>query len=298
MTPRQAARRVRELQAEMVTVELWLRCWTEYFPGERAEATVVHDAYMLAPFLELHGHRLLGDVTRLEAQAWSVAHPSQLRYLRRVWGKAVVVGLVERNVWESVQLPRRTGGSRPVPSIEQLDAAIAAARAREGWWLEFADLVEATAFTGARLGGMASLRRSAVDLGARRMVLTEKGEKTRTVVLAPRSEAALRSASLRVATRLRERDPLLFMSRARRPLHRNMVGEAWRAVRGDFDGPFHSLKHFAGTWLASMGVDERDIAIQLGHVDSQGRPYTHLVRRVYVHPDHDSALMRVEEATR
>ena len=49
-------------------------------------------------------------------------------------------------------------------------------------------------------------------------------------------------------------------------------------------------------WLAAQGVEERDIAVQLGHTDAMGRPYTRLVQRVYVHPSHDAALERIEEA--
>jgi integrase len=72
------------------------------------------------------------------------------------------------------------------------------------------------------------------------------------------------------------------------------IGIAWRKIRGEFDGPFHSLKHFAATWLAEQGVDREDIAIQLGHTDSEGRPYTSLLKTVYVHPDPCEALARIE----
>lgn len=294
MTPAQAARRVRTLKAEEVTVELWLRSWRQFFPGELAPSTVEHDDYMLLPFQRALADRLLRDVTRLDAQAWAVEHRSQVRYLRRVWEKARMLALVDDNVWAAVELPPAARRGSTVPSLEQLDRILGRARRRGGWWLQFENMIEVAAFTGARLGGLASLRRSAVDLDARRVVVTEKGAKTRTIVLAPRAAAAL----ARQLERARPvgPDPLVFVSPQGRPLHRNRVGEAWRMVRGNFDGSFHSLKHFAGTWLASLGVEERDIAIQLGHVDAQGRPYVRLLHRVYVHPDHEDARARIDAA--
>lgn len=291
MTPAQAARQVRRMDPEAVTVELWLRCWSEWFPGERIEATVVHDEYMLAPFLRAHGGRPLRSLTRLEAQSWAVAHPSQVRYLRRVWGKALTVGVVAENVWDRVELgPRRRRDTSP-PSLERLDAILAGSRARGGWWVEFADLCEVAAFTGARLGGLVSLRRDAVDLSARRLTLVEKGAKTRVVVLTPRALEALERAVPR-----RYPGPLVFLSALRRTLDRDSVGAAWRRVRGEFPGSFHSLKHFAATWLLTQGLSKDDVAIQLGHTDAAGRPYTRLVERVYGHPDHAEALARVEAA--
>lgn len=294
MNAQQAARQVRKLPPENVTVGLWLTSWRVFFPSERKPETAEHDDYMVGPFIERHGRKLLSAVTPLMAQQWAVAHPSQLKYLRQAWDKAVLMRMVPFNVWKCVELPRRTKETRGVPTLEQLDAALARCRARGGWHLEFADMVEVAAFTGARLGGMVTLKPSQVDLDAKRVILHEKGGKSRRVVLTPRSADALARALTRSERRL---NGLVFSSTTGRPLTRWAVGENWRDIRGDFEGPFHSLKHFAGTWLASLGVDERDIAIQLGHFDSQGRPYTALVRRVYVHPDHEKALARIEALT-
>ena len=292
MLPIQAARRVEELPPQDVTVGLWLTAWLMFFPSERSEETAEHDDQMLQPFIRRHGRKLLSAVTPLMAQQWAVANPAQVRYLRRAWEKAVLTQLVPFNVWKVVELPRRAKPTRGVLTLEQLDTALANARRRRGWYLQFADLVEMAAFTGARLGGMCRLERSEVDLDAKRVVLLEKGDKRRVVVLTPRALGAAERAMKRSKGRR-----LLFLSPQHTRLDRQKIGSAWRRIRGDTELPFHSLKHFAGTWLASLGVDERDIAIQLGHTDTQGRPYVHLVRRVYVHPDHTAALDRIEHAT-
>jgi integrase len=277
------------------TVAGWFDAWERYFPDDRSPTTAKHDAYMLRDFASAYGRLALAEVNPLMAQKWALGHPSQVRYLRYVWDKALAMQLVTVNPWRLVQMPKRTEPPRGVPSLEQLDAAIDLARSRDGWWPEFADLVEFTAFTGARLGGVAGLTRGAVDVERRRAVLLEKGDRRRTVVLTGRALAA-------AACSLDRRSWAgpgcrVWRSPRRRPLTADSIGKAWREIRGDFDGPFHSLRHFAGTWLAGQGVDERDIAIQLGHFDRAGRPYTHLVRRVYVHPDHSDALARIERAT-
>lgn len=295
MTPREAANRVRKLPPENVTVGLWLASWRVFFPSERKAETAVHDDYMMGPFVERHGRKLLSAITPLMAQQWAVKHPSQVRYLRRAWEKAVLMQIVPFNVWKVVELPRRSEPTRGVPTLEQLDRAVWRCRERGGWFEEFADMLEVVAFTGARTGGIVSLERSAVDLRARRVILHEKGNKSRRVVLAGRSLDAMARSVARAEPRVLSK--LVFLTQQGRPITRYTTGHYWRQVRGDFDGPFHSLKHFAGTWLASQGVDERDIAIQLGHYDSQGRPYTGLVRRVYVHPDHEQALARIEALT-
>lgn len=290
-----AAKEIRKLPPQNVTVGLWLRGWREFFPVERTPESEKHDAYMLKPFTERYGRRLLSAVTPLMAQEWANGHPGQVRYLREAWERAFMLQYVAFNVWGAVRLPPRTKPPRPVPTIAQLDAALANARALGGWYDEFAELVTIAAYTGARSGGLSALERPAVDLIDRILTVTEKGAKTREIALVGPSLAAAESAVERwESERTQWFGPaLLFRSKRRRKLNRDSIGEAWHDIRGDFAGPFHSLKHFAGTWLAREGVDERDIAIQLGHFDSEGRPYTHLIRRTYNHPDAREALDRI-----
>jgi integrase len=119
--------------------------------------------------------------------------------------------------------------------------------------------------------------------------LSEKGGKDRRVALLGRAAPAVE--------RQLDRHPwtdLVFRAQQRGRLDRERIGTAWREVRGDFDGPFHSLRHYAATWLDAQGVAERDIAIQMGWTDSAGRPRLRELRRVYVHPSHEDALARIE----
>jgi integrase len=284
-----AADELRRTAIADVTVELWLDAWRIVFPSLRSATSARHDEYMLGPFRRRYGRRRLAEISPQMAQEWCNAHPAQVRYLREAWRKAHALRLVEINPWEHVTLPPRRLPHRGVPTQQQLAAVLDACSERGGWWQEYGDLVTFTAYTGARSAGVAGLRRSAVDLVNRRVVLCEKGAKVRRVAVLGHAAPALQRAVERHSW-----SELVFRSERRHPLTPNRIGVAWRAVRGDFPGPFHSLKHFAGTWLAAQGCDERDIAVQLGHTDAQGRPYTQLVRRIYVHPDHDAALDRIE----
>jgi integrase len=81
--------------------------------------------------------------------------------------------------------------------------------------------------------------------------------------------------------------------RRHRPLSARVLQQRWQEIRGDFPHGFHALKHYAATWLGAQGVSDVDIAVQLGHVDSEGRPYPELVQRVYNHPDNGAALERI-----
>lgn len=288
---REAARKIKKMRAEDVTVGLWLDGWRAFFPGEASDVTAQQQNYMLGPFRERHGRKLMTAVTPLMAQQWANRHPAQVKYLRMVWAKAQIAGIVPFNVWRIVELPRGRGRTKAIPTVAQFEAIVARCQDRGGWWQELADLLLFTAYTGARSAGVCGLLRGDVELVARRVTLREKGGKERRVALLGQSADAV--------ARALERHILLdrvFLTSRRRPLERGTLGEAWRGVRGDFDGPFHSLRHFAGTWLAEHGVAPRDIAIQLGHTDKYGRPYTSLVLSTYIHPNHDAALERIEQA--
>src|SRR5215831_2928031 len=276
------------------TVAEWLKGWPDLFPTRCSPATLRHDAYMVAPFIRRYGKRRLAEFAPLEAQAWAVRHPGHVRYLRRAWSKALLMEIVTFNVWRVVELPPRANPPRPVPTDAELEVILARCRGRGGWWLEYADLIDFAAHTGSRSGGLAGLRRTDVDLKRRRAVLTEKGAKVRRVALPGRAAVALE----RQLERRPWMAPLALVWRAQRrgPLDRDRIGEAWRAVRGDFSGPFHSLRHYAATWLDAQGISERDIAIQMGWTDSMGRPRVRELRSVYIHPSHEDALERVELA--
>lgn len=279
-----------------VSVEQWLSSYMAVFPSERSEKAEREHLSMLRAFRTAHGQTKVCEVSALLAQAWALEHPGQVRHLSRAWRKAVLMGVAPVNVWRLVELPKReTERRRPPTELELrgiLEACDARARLGERWWQEFARMIEVAAYSGAREGGLIGLRRVDLDLLAGRMTVTEKGAKTRAIALV----GPAREAMERQLAWTRHIDGLVFHTRRGRRLTGWSVQEAWRQVRGSFPHGFHSLKHFAATWLQAQGIDPRDVAIQLGHTDREGRPRVELQERVYVHPDAEEALRRIDEA--
>ena len=141
---------------------------------------------------------------------------------------------------------------------------------------------------GLQAGRLVGLKRRDVDLEAGRMTVTEKGGKTREVVLGGPAWAAMDRQMLRSRLHI---DGRLWMWDAKR------VQIMWREVRGEFPHGFHSLRHYAATWLRSLGLDPLDISTQLGHVGRDGKPYVQVFERVYDHHvDTEGALARIAAA--
>lgn len=296
------------LRVVPIRVDAWLHSFRFLFPDERCEWTRYQQASLLGAFRRAYGQRYMHEITPMEAQAWTLKQPIQARYLVTAWDYAVRMYVVPLNIWKLVTMPRNTKPKPGPPSAEQLEQIIA--RCHEQGFPSFAHMIEVAAYTGAREGGLMALRRSHVDLAGERMTVCEKGDKTRSIVLAGRALEAmrkqfeLRERHLWQVANGSARSPHVFVqSEARgiyqhRRLYGRMVQLRWAEVRGDFPFGFHSLKHFAATWLHEQGASPLDIALQLGHEDREGRPYTKVFERTYHHPKREPALERVHSAMR
>lgn len=136
--------------------------------------------------------------------------------------------------------------------VERLAAAAADDRERA--------LVLLGAYGGLRIGEAVGLRREQVDLGARRVTVTGKGRKTRTVrILSRQLEEVLR----RLLAEGGEGALLGYASdqQARRAL-RALAARAGVAYRGR---AFHSLRHHAGTEIYRKTRNLDAVAKHLGH---------------------------------
>lgn len=294
---REAGKRIRKMKPEDVTVGLWLLAWETFLEVPRSRSTVVRERQIVGPLMRSElGLLRMSELRRVPAQAWILQHPAQLKFLRRLWKLAILNGFTMDNVWLDVVIPRRRPSQRRPPSSAELAAIVARARGRGGWHEQvFADLVLVAAYTGMRSGGVCALTRLDVNLGAGRMNLHEKGAKDRTVaVCGPAVPALARAVAVDYPAWPGYRGhALVWRTTEGHQLSPDYVGRAWRTVRGDFPYGFHSLKHFAATWLHEQGVSDLDIAVQLGHTDSMGRPYAQLVERRYRHYDTGAALDRI-----
>lgn len=299
-------------------VDTWLGGYRGLFPDSRSEDTKYHQYTKLIKFRREYGERMMASITVIEAQAWALAHPTHVRWLERAWDYAVIMQVAPMNIWKFVVMPPRTKEKRRAPTDEELTRILAACNEPP-----FEHLIRVAMHTGARVGGLIRVRRCDVDLKARRMILTEKGNKTRTVALLGGSYDAMltqmghRESRGWQGPRLPGRSsghpsPAVFINEYRpspAPWKKqellaveyllwrvNSVGDHWSAIRGDFPHGFHSLRHYAAKWMRASGVDPMDIAIQLGHTDSEGRPKRQMVERVYAKPpapDLDEALDRI-----
>ena len=276
-----------------VTVGEWSAMWMDLYPGNRNYETEKHVRRMCAPFTRAHTDEPLTSIRPIDAQAWAVAHPSHVSYLRMMFRKALQAGLLEANVWERVEVVDDSTPRVPPTPIE-LGRLVSGARARGGWWSHFADCILFTAYSG--------LRGEEVERVATKDIL-EAG--TRLVVYGKRLAGQLEP---------RERTVAVFEpGRAALLRHAPDLGRVWRAPAGGkltqtvrdrrykslttevgVTGTFHGLRHYCATWLLDQGASEMDVAIQLGHRDRAGRVDVTQVRRVYGHPTVGPALSRLE----
>lgn len=290
-------------------VDTWLGGFGELFPGERSDATRYHDAAAVAPFRRVYGDRRMSSITPIEAQQWALDHPSQVRHLERAWDFAVLMRVAPINVWKRVTMPKRTKEKvRPPTDVELARILATCAAFADKNHAAFADMIIVAAYTGARLGGVIGLRRCDVDLEAGTLTLTEKGSKTRTaLLLGPARDAMQRQFGRRYlegwagagranAANGGQKSPLVWIAVQRKAMTPRVVQALWSKVRGDFPHGFHSLRHHASTWMKAQGMDSLDVAVQLGHTDSQGRPYVRHIERRYDHPNPEASLARVAAA--
>lgn len=282
-----------------ISVDTWLAGYHGLFPDGRSTETKYNQAKMLAPFRRAYGDYRMCEITPITAQAWALKHPSQVKLLHRAWEFATQMRVVELNVWKLVTMPRRTKPRRVPPTDEQLAAILARAGCPD---TPFGRMIATASYSGARQAGLIGLRRVDATAHAGRLRVTEKGGKQRWIVLPQLAQEAL---AIQFHERQRHhwnsggetlKSPHVFVGADHRALKVDTVQAKWRAVRGDFPHGFHSLRHYAATWMRERGCSELDVAVQLGHTDSDGRPYPELVRRVYDHPDPEAALQRIAAA--
>jgi len=162
------------LRVVPIRVDAWLHAHRFLFPDEREDETRYKHVRLLKHFRNAYGQRYMHEITPVEAQAWALRHPGQIRYLHSAWDYAVRMYVAPFNVWKLITHPRNTKPKPGPPSTEQLEQIIASCH--EQGFPSFAYMVEVAAYTGAREGGLLALRRSHVDLGGERGSLRRASE--------------------------------------------------------------------------------------------------------------------------
>lgn len=267
-----------------MTVREFVDRWPELYPRP-SEDTTRHNALMVEPFARAYGRMLLTTVERKHAVEFTRRHPSHARYARTLMRDALADGLIGRDPFAGVKLPRSRGRAQNEPlSVGQVLALMAAA---EGW---LAPMIGVCAFSGLRLSEAAALEVMDIDRRGepwRARVTPFKGSDGR--------EAAIPGFVARdaLSEALGDRwGGVVFRSKTGRRLTRSTVCRGFQRARDRValpDVDFHELRHFAASWMVDQGVQPIDLAVQLhGHTN----PDT--VLRYYVKASRERAFARLE----
>lgn len=267
-----------------MTVREFADKWLDLGAG-RSDKTCWHNWERVQPFVRAHGDTDLRDVEPLDCQAWAVRHPGQVRYLKLMFADAKRLGLCAHEPFagtRTVPKPKRDPTPPSEPELARI-AAEASPLVREA--------IVLAAYTGLRSFELSAVeRRDVLEIPSLRIVVREGkgGRRGDQVAVFGPAQDVVRDLVVR-----RDVGPLLLGNAGQR-WTRWTLGKEWRAVRGDFRGTWHTLRAFHATWLLDRGASPLDVAVQMRHFDSDGRPNSDLVTKLYGRPDPSVALERLE----
>lgn len=284
-----------------VTVDEWADRWLDEFPPAEGSTRRTYAVAAKSVSRAFSGIQL-GAVSRRQARAWSLEHPSYRSAVRVMFRDAVEIELVEHNPFSNLRLPQSRGRKfkRP-PSVEDVDrlADLAEQVAGPEYGPHLRAQVLVAALAGPRPGELHALRPADVDLGVGTLRIAGTVESTgkrksypkngraRTVTLPPPACEALRATHSGRES--------LFVTPQGRPLTKSNHGYWWRLLRvtaGLRDTAFVELRHHCAWRLyVVMNLPAAEVAQQLGHTDG-GR----LIEDLYGHPDADLRRQAVAEA--
>lgn len=309
-----------------VTVAEWQRVWLGKRGWK--ESTRQHNAERTKAFVDEHGKKRIAAINRTVARDFLAEHPSCHGALSAMFGAAMYEDgdhgdpLLQHNPFS--RLMKRTTRRRDLQSEwmdgSVVDALEACARRVLGPvpGEVAASMVRFAAETGIRPGelflvGASDLDPDAGVLAVRwaadsktRTVERPKNGRPREVVLSRRAAEAAQRAQRLIAGPQRIIPPrllataspaevaptaLIFCAPGGKQFWNSGWGYYWHQIRAAAGRPgmdFYELRHFAATRLIEAGLDDRDVATQLGHTDGG-----ELVRKVYGHPSERLALKRI-----
>jgi integrase len=255
------------------------------------------DAHLRNHVLPHFGDRAIASIRPSEVQAWvkgrsDVLAPATVEVVYRIFsailGDAVTDRVIVRNPATGVKLPRKPATPIVPPTVDQVEAVLAAMPDR------YRAIVTLAAGTGVRQGECFGLTVDRVDF-LRRSITVD-----RQLVLAgsgppefgpPKTAASVRSIPLpdvvgtALATHLEAwplgSDGLIFTNANDAPIRRNRFNELWRPAtkRAGVEGlRFHDLRHFYASLLTAHGESVKVVQARLGHASASETldTYAHL----------------------
>lgn len=225
----------------------------------------------------------------------SVSAAQTYRLLRAAMTTATQDGLIQRNPCQIKGASSSTAAERPTATTEEVNMLADAVPPR------YRALVLMAAWTGARLGELAALRRSDIDLDGETFSVSERVYplKGRMDFDTPKARASVRVVTLPphlvpvLQTHLDEftgpgEDDLVFCTSGGRPVNKSQMSPIWvraRAKVGRHDLRFHDLRHTGQTLAALAGATEAELMQRMGHSTTSAS-------RIYMHSttDHSRAV--------
>lgn len=254
-------------------LEAWLRFCAEHLGTTRVDLDAVDAATVRA---------FLGFGRREGLARRSVAR--RLAAVRGYFRHACREGWANRNPAEAIAMPRR---GRALPDVLAADALVdlleRASRGEGFYARRLAALLEVTYGAGLRVGEVAGLGWSDVDLARGTVRVLGKGDKERRVPLTSKAGEALTAWRAEVEQTCGGVPDAVFVARSGDPLsvrqiQRVITGALVRIAERSGVSP-HTLRHSFATHLLDRGADIMAVKELLGHASlSTTQLYTHLSR--------------------
>jgi integrase len=256
------------------------------------------------------------EIPRWEGQAWAQRNPARSNQARAMVNWMRDKGLCDTNPFERSGIGKGPGRKDDVPlTLDDLDNLKASCDVLGARYADqFRGFIVWQSFVGCRPGeGLHTERKKHINVEDGTVWIegqkyrdgttgVTKNGKDRLVILPDPALEVLELIAPRVDS------PWLFHNKRSNPLLYATMLTYWHKVcdasglsrdarwltDGEPNGidPYH-LRHFCGSYLADLGADAADIAIQLGHTDG-GK----LAQELYIHTYEERALARLHEHVR
>jgi integrase len=290
----QARLKLKERQAESITLNGWYELWTTRPRYQRAkDSTNVTNHNACRPFVKKHGHLELAQVTRKVAAAYlrDDGKDYMVQSLRVMFADAVKDDLIDSNPFANQGVKKTKGNAdKAPPTIEQVQQLITTAAEVVSPY--FAGWLAVGCYAGMRPGEIDALRWSSVDFDADRIDVLEQYSAQSKVFTLPKN-----GKTRRILLPPQARSVLLGLPRVSEFCFVNFKGDhygksgrtyPWAMVRHVVDNRsvYQATRHFCGWFLYEhLRMQAEDVAVQLGHEDGG-----ELVRMLYGHHDRNRAL--------
>lgn len=215
----------------------------------------------------------------------------QFQFLRTVFNVAVDDGILTVNPCRKVKLPPRPDGTKAITQLLTIDQVWALI---DNTNKQTACMMLVSAQTGLRPSEVAGLRVCDVDFLRKKIHVVQQAShfrgkpptarlKTRTSKrTVPLPSGLHASLSAFLGTVKRERQDLVFRTKADKPWSADGMGERFRAIAKKTKVPdcfsWHDLRHFYASALIEKGASVKTVQVRLGHSspDVTLNVYTHL----------------------